>query len=296
MSDLDQKYKFIKTLGSQTKRKFGEVYLVKNKITGDLSVLKTIIKTPTNIHLQERIRKESTFSFDKPGLPRTIELIENESQLILIKSYCPGLPLDEYWSKLNSSERLNTLKLIIKQLIPIFDELKKQRIVHCDLKPSNILVNQTEQGFEIALIDFGMALRTDEVNERSTLFPLGYAAPEILLNKLDLVDQRTDLYSLGIIIWRLFTGKLPLTHPNPSIFTNLQLTYPLPDSPELPKGIYPILQKMCVKHSFRNAPNLLPSDEVTRDLKNALNERYSDLHEVQSALELIKVKKNWFGF
>lgn len=296
MSDLDQKYEFIKELGSQAKRKFGKVFLVRHKATKDQCILKTIVKTPTNIHLQERLRKESSFSFHKPGLPRTIELIENESQLILIKSYCPGIPLDEYWSNLKKAERLPTLKLIIEQLTRIFDELKIEQIVHCDLKPSNILVNRTDLGIDVSLIDFGMALRSNEENERSTLFALGYAAPELLLNRLDLVDQRTDQYSLGIIIWRMFTGKLPLTHPNPSIFTNLQLTHPLPDHPDLPKGIYRILQKMCFKHTFRNAPNRLPKDEVTNYLHEAMDERYTNLQEVLDDLDEIKAKKNWFGF
>lgn len=296
MTVLDQKYQLIKTLGSQTKRKFGNVFLVSDKITGEFRILKTIVKTPTNLHLQERIRQESTFSFDKPGLPKTVDFIENESQLILLKSFCTGIPLDEYWSKLKKAERLTALKTIIEKLIPIFDELKKHQVVHCDLKPSNILIEKTGTGTNVSLIDFGMALRTNEENKRSTLFPLGYAAPELLLNRLDLVDQRTDLYALGIIIWRLFNGKLPLTHPNPSIYTNLQLTHPLPDSPELPKGMYSILQKMSYKHTFRNAPNLLATEEITLSLKTAMNQRYNDLEEVYSDLVAINSKKNWFGF
>lgn len=296
MLDLDQKYEFLSELGSQAKRKFGKVFLVRNRTTEDHCILKTIVKTPTNIHLQERLRKESTFSFDKPGLPRTIELIENESQLILIKSYCPGIPLDEFWSTLKKAERLPVLKMIIEQLRPIFDALKKEQTVHCDLKPSNILIHSTDNSFAVTVIDFGMALRLNEENERSTLFALGYAAPELLLNRLELVDQRTDLYSLGIIIWRLFTDKLPLTHPNPSIFTNLQLTHPLPDHPSLPRGIYRILQKMCFKHAFRNAPNRLPKDEVTNYLLAAMDERYTNLQEVLDDLDEIKAKKNWFGF
>jgi serine/threonine-protein kinase len=169
-------------------------------------------------------------------------------------------------------------------------------VVHCDIKPSNILVKKTEDDFEIALIDFGLAVRTTEPENRKILFPLGFAAPELLLNELDLVDHRTDLFALGISCWNLFTGELPLTHPNPSIYTNLQLTHPLPDHSSLPKGLYPILKKMANKHVFRTAPNLMTAEERKMALKEGLLGRYATLSEVLIDLTNVPLKKNWFGF
>lgn len=289
------KYQILNTLGSQSKRKFGHVYLVINKATGEKGVLKSLQITPTNLLLQDRIRKEAELTFNCKGLPATLDFYEDENELVLIKSYCPGIPLDEFWKSLSSRERLPTLKILISQLIPLFEELKKESIVHCDLKPSNIIIDKINNQLNVSLIDFGMALRNNQHNKRTTLFPLGYAAPELILNRLDLVDERTDLYALGIIIWRLFEGKLPLTHPNPSIFTNLQLTHPLPEGNELPKGLFPLLQKLSAKHSFKTAPNTLPSDEVDQLLVTGMNMRYDALSAFYTDLEGLK-KRNWFGF
>jgi serine/threonine protein kinase len=291
-----EKYQKIKALGSQVNRKFGTVFLVRNILTGELGILKSIKKETNNLHLQERIRKEAEFSFDFSELPKTIEIVENGDEIFIVKTYFPGITLDEYWAKIKARKRLIILKEIIEKLVPIFNELIVQQVVHCDLKSSNIIINETPDGMTVALIDFGLALHLNEENNRSTLFPLGYAAPELLLNRLDLVDQRTDLFALGIIIWRLFDGKLPLTHPNPSIFTNLQLTYPLPDSSELPKGIYPLLSKMCSKHTFRTSPNLLPKTEVTAALLDAMNNRYADLTAFNKEIQHVKSTKNWLGF
>jgi hypothetical protein len=128
------------------------------------------------------------------------------------------------------------------------------------------------------------------------LFPLGFAAPELILNKLEIADHRTDLFALGITLWYLFTERLPLSHPNPSIFTNLQLTHPLPDSDLLPNGLYPILRKMTQKHTFRTAPNLMTADDVMSGLMDGMVQRYQSLEEVIADLQAISVRKTFFGF
>lgn len=294
---MQDKYRIISKLGTQAKRKFGEVYLIEDKQSGEKAVLKALRKTAENLHVQEHLKQESSFSFKEPGLPTALEFNETSNELLFIKNYTPGVPLDEYWKSIPKKKKQEELLIILKELIPIFEFLRDHNIVHCDIKPGNIIVHKKDQKTTVGLIDFGMALRTDQHENRKMLFPLGYAAPELLLNKLEIVDHRTDLYALGIVIWRLFTGKLPLTHPNPSIFTNLQLTHPLPDSPELPKGYYPLLMKMCFKHQFRTAPNLLEQKEVLSGLEDAMGQRYSTLNEFVDDLKKIPVKKkNWFGF
>jgi len=296
MSSINEKYKIIQKLGNQTKRKFGSVFLVEDKQTRQLGILKGLSKNESNLHLQLRLRKEAEISFEFNGLPKTLDFIETESEIIVIKSYIKGISLDEFWKNLKRRDRENSLLNILKGLIPIFNHLKEQKIVHCDIKPSNILVDLTNGDYQVGLIDFGMSIKTDEKNSRKTLFPLGFAAPELLLNHLEVIDQRTDFFALGITIWKLYSGHLPLTHPNPSIFTNLQLTYPLPDHSSLPKGWYPFLKKMCHKHQFRTAPNLLNKDDVQTELMKAISLRYVNLEDFVNDLQSIRKTKRWFNF
>ncbi len=275
--------------------KFGEVYLGEEKATGDKVILKTLGKTSKNEAILERLKQEATFTFKCQGLPEIIEIFESAQELILIKSYQKGIPLAEFWKNLPKKNRLPLLKEIIKELLPILNHLKENNVVHCDIKPSNLLIDKNQDSFNVALIDFGLAHRIEEPTNRKTLFPLGYAAPELILNKLDLVDHRTDQFALGILIWKLFTGQLPLAHPNPSIYTTLQLTHPLPDHSSLPKGMFPILSKMCSKHVFRTAPNLLSHEEVELSLKNGIESRYNDLNQLLDEFNTINEKRNWFG-
>ena len=296
MSNLLQKYSIIKSLGTQSKRKFGAVYLVQNKLTLELAVLKSLVKTELNFQLQARLLKEATFSFNTLGLPKTIDFFETETEIIVLKNYSEGMSLDEYWQTIKRRKRIEVFQIILPKLIHLLQILAEQKIVHCDLKPSNIIIHEENGQIEVKLIDFGMALRTDEENHRQTLFPLGYAAPELLLNKLEIVDQRTDQFSLGIIIWKLFTDKLPLMHPNPSIFTNLQLTHPLPDDVELPKGFYPILLKMCNKHQFKTAPNLMSQEEILNSLTEGINGRFDNYDEILLSFQSIPIRRNLFWF
>jgi len=279
MDSINDLYRIKGKIGAQANRKFGSVYLVENKINGEEGVLKSIGKTSQNSHLQERLKKEASFNFDSKGLPQTLYFSETENEILLIKKYIPGKALDEFFKALPSHRKQIVLGEVLQQLVPIFNYLKDEQIVHCDIKPSNIIVDLRKENLTVSLIDFGMALKMQESNERSILFPLGYASPELLLNRLDLVDHRTDLFSLGIVIWRLFNDRLPLTHPNPSIFTNLQLTHPIPDSPELPKGLDPLLKKMSYKHQFKTSPNLMTAEDVTFELSQAMMMRYESLED-----------------
>ena len=296
MTHFKEKYTIIKPLGLQSKRKFGSVFLIQNKFTLEFAVLKSLVKNDTNHNLQERLLKEAEFFFDCPGLPKTIELHESETEITLIKSYSAGIPFDEYWYSLKSKKRIQFVHVFLPKIVELLKILQIQSIVHCDLKPSNIIINVENEEIDVSLIDFGMALKTTEINKRQTLFPLGYAAPELLLNQLDIIDHRTDQFSLGIIIWKLFTDKLPLTHPNPSIFTNLQLTHPLPDDVELPKGFYPILLKMCNKHQFKTAPNHISREERRVCLLEGINKRYESYDEMLCAFQTISNRKRFYWF
>ena len=179
-------------------------------------------------------------------------------------------------------------------MTPIFEELQSEHIVHCDIKPSNILISAKKDDFDVYLIDFGLAIKRNLIDDRKILFPLGYASPELLLNHLDIVDHRSDLFALGILIWRLIVDELPLRHPNPSIYTNLQLTYPLPDHIELPKGLYPILQKMTCKYQFQLPPNKLSREEIRTSLLTGISQRYKNIKEVSIALNQLKERKSFY--
>lgn len=269
-------------------RKFNEVYLVENKENGVRGILKQLTKTSQNQHLWPLLRQEASISFTQKGLPQTLYFKESEDEISLIRSFQEGIPLDKYWEEVQPKNRLNFIHNLFEKLSPLFKILEANGIVHCDIKPTNIIVSGKAEDPEVKLIDFGMAISREKPVERKTLFALGYSAPELILNKLSLVDQTTDLFSLGITAWQLFAGKLPLMHANPGIMTNLQITHPLPENNSIPKQLRPVLAKMCFKHSFQLPPNLMKDKEVNEALKNAMGQRYQSLEAILKAMSETK--------
>jgi serine/threonine protein kinase len=292
---ISEKYRIIEELGGQIKRKFGKVYLIQSKETGENFVLKSIQKETHNEQIQLRLRNESSFTFETAFLPKVADFFETDNEILLVLKYKEGITLDKFWKKIKKKNKVETLKKITTALIPIFEELRKNNIVHCDIKPSNLLVNEKAQQFSMSLIDFGLAIKTTEDNSSKILFPLGYAAPELILNRKKCFNHTSDLFSYGIVIWRLFEDKLPLSHPNPSVYTNLQITYPLPDGNEMGKDLNQIIKKMCFKHQFSQAPNLMNETDVDQLLLNASNERYQTLPEVLKDLIYVNDRKSWIN-
>ena len=293
---VSEKYKIIQELGNQSRRKFGRVFLVENRLTGEKAVLKSLQINDTNSQLATRLIQESQFSFEDKGLPKVLDFEHNDNEILLVIDYKNGVTIDVFWKTIKRKEQITTLKRILKALLPIFEKLKEEHIVHGDIKPSNLLVETKGAEIELHLLDFGLAFRLDDQQEdRQILFPLGFASPEQILNRTGEIDHTSDLFSLGIVIWRLFAGKLPLTHPNPSIFTNLQITHPLPEHELIPQGLFKIISKMCHKHPFQTSPNRMHEAKVDEMLRLAKVNRYESLSAVMMDLEPLTDYRNWLS-
>lgn len=284
------KYELIQKLGGQHQRKFGEVYLAKIKSSGEDVILKYNHSNSSNINKIDLLRSEQHFSFEEKGLPKVIDFIETESEVFLIKNYQSGIPLDDFWKTVKRKQRLTFIKDFVGKLSELLNIIHYKSIVHCDLKPSNILIQGSINNFEVELIDFGMAIEQPIKEKRSLLFPLGYAAPELILNDLEIVNASTDYFSIGIILWKLYNDRLPLMHPNPSIYTTLQLTHPMEDT-ELPKGLFPIIATLTQKPKFRTAPNRMNATEVRMELLKAQSLRYQNLEQLVNKIQQVKEPK-----
>jgi predicted ATPase/signal transduction histidine kinase/ActR/RegA family two-component response regulator len=107
---------------------------------------------------------------------------------------------------------LDSVLDIASRLADVLGEIHDRGIVHCDVNPANVLLNRETR--ELALIDFGASLRlagppTAPGNTSAQMGTLAYMAPEQTGRMNRPVDQRADLYSLGVTIYELCTGRLP---------------------------------------------------------------------------------------
>lgn len=292
-----EKYKILEQIDANKKRKFAHIFLTENKISGVKSILKTVQKTEDNQVVQDRLRKEAGFSFIVEGLPETLDFFESDSEIFLFKSFQAGITLADYLDQFRSKEKPLKLFEVLEKMEPILEHLHQNRIYHLDIKPGNIIVDSSK-GLRVSLIDFGLALNKNETELRKTLFPLGFAAPELLMNRLDLVDARTDYFSMGLTCWTCLQGRMPLIDPNPSITTNLQLTYPLPNLDSKYKAFSEVLQKMAAKHQFTVPPNKLSASELKTALIKGMNKRYDSYTAFITDFEskLRGQKKGWWPF
>ena len=179
----------------------GETFLVKNKLSGEYCVAKCYSKDQTEYQPPE---SDLLKNFHHKGLPAFINNYENDELFIVIRSYIPGVPLNEFVSCFKPNNEL--LLSIGKQVCDILTYLHQQNpvIIHRDIKPQNIIIDR--QG-KITLIDFGISRVFNDKSRMDTTF-LGtreFAAPEQY--GFAQTDHRSDIFSLGVLLAWLLTGE-----------------------------------------------------------------------------------------
>jgi eukaryotic-like serine/threonine-protein kinase len=157
------------------------------------------------------VERDILASLEHPHIARLYDAgIDARGCPYLAMEYVQGQPLTEWCDakRLGLSDRL----ALFLQVLEAVRFAHEKQVIHRDLKPSNILVTQSAQ---VRLLDFGVAklLESDEADKTSLTSIYGraltpdYASPELLRG--DLVDARSDVYSLGVLLYELLTGSRP---------------------------------------------------------------------------------------
>lgn len=282
---IREKYRITDTISRG--RKFGALYIGEDLSSDEKVIIKSLKIDSRDTTAVAQLLNEASFSFSIEGLPFVKDLYKYEEEIILVKKYVSGEELSAFWKRIKKKERLAFIIQLFQKLNILLEHLYQEEIYHLDLKPGNILIDGDVRDFSVNIIDFGLAIKKRSLPDRKILFPLGYAAPELILNKLKIVDRRTDIFSLGVTLYTLYSQELPLSHANPSIFTNLQITHPIPQNSKIPKSIYPVLLKMTNKHQFKLPPNKYSETELIECLESGKEGRYNALNEVIEDLRKI---------
>ncbi len=166
--------------------------------------------------------------------------------------YCEGPNLSEYIAKTGPQDWRDVFSLGV-QAAAALQALAEHELVHRDLKPSNFVITRDTAGNAfLKLIDFGIAregLRADSEGLTLTGFvgTPAYASPEQLLEASDL-DSRSDLYSLGSVLWFCLTGKPPFEGTQFEVMFHHANTQPdWRKLPEMPEAARAVLVKLLAK-------------------------------------------------
>jgi len=199
--------------------------------------------------LLERFKREEQIGqeLDHPGVVKTYDG-EQRSRVYMVIEWVEGRLLR---SLLNQKCRNESCKLPIDRAVKIalgicdaLDYMHKHGVVHRDLKPENIMVDDEDR---IKLIDFGIAMKEDArrltfVNLSATMGTPDYISPEQVKGQRG--DQRSDIYSLGVMLYEMLTGETPFSGPNPLAVMNERVLHDPRPARKLRPEISPQLQEI----------------------------------------------------
>jgi serine/threonine-protein kinase len=192
---------------------------------------------------------------------------EERSRIYMVMEWCPGRLLRQILDEGPLSQE-RALR-IAGQVLDGLEYIHANGVVHRDLKPENIMVDEQDH---IKLIDFGIAgdaaaKRLTYANFTAAIGTPNYISPEQVKGRRG--DGRSDIYSMGVILYEMLSGKLPFTGPNPMAAMNERLlNYPVPPSVANP-AISPQLQE-CLYRALEREPKnrYSKASEFARDLQN----------------------------
>ena len=191
---------------------------------------------------------------------------ENESQLYIAMEFVDGESLAEL---IEENERISYLDLvpIVVQILDGLSSAHNNGVLHRDIKPSNIMLlpSDSEEGYSVKIVDFGLAKTSfEEQKLTKTGVPVGtpnYISPEQVQGKE--IDQRSDLYSLGCLLYKGLTGRPPFAggdalstaalrlHKDPPSFFEIDQNLDCP--PEIEEIVMKSLERKPAKR-FSSAP------------------------------------------
>ena len=173
-------------------------------------------------------------SLNHPHICTIYEIDEHEGAAFIVMERCEGINLKLHMAR----HELTTAEVVgvALQITQALEAAHASRIVHRDIKPGNIIVTLTGQ---VKVLDFGLARRFTAPDDTGPLVldgstipgrPMGtanYMAPERILQEQ--VDPRSDLFSLGVVMYEMATGRLPFGGASPSeTVTNVLEKDPIP--------------------------------------------------------------------
>lgn len=185
---------------------FGSVYLARHKKTGDLFAIKAIDKDETrrkNTITHALTERRALALINSPWIVSLYYAFEAECTLFLVMEFMIGGNLGTLLKAMKVLDRA-TIRFYAAELIVAVDTLHSVGIIHHDLKPENIVID--EEG-HIRLIDLGLA-RTDGMVRAENLGTPDYMAPELIIHK-GYYSSAVDVWSIGCILFEMLNGRPP---------------------------------------------------------------------------------------
>jgi serine/threonine protein kinase len=268
-SALEARYQVLKELG---RGGMGIVFQAHDKQLKEQVAIKILSPMLSNdADALERLKREVSAArrISHSNVIRTYDIAESNGLHYVSMEYFPGTSLKEYVKQHGALSVMEAYNIGL-QICNGLEAAHAQGIVHRDLKSQNIIIDSTQH---IKIIDFGLAFMTHMQGLTATGLIMGtpeYMAPEQVAGKK--VDERADLYSLGIILYEIFTGKVPFTGDSAISIGFQQMKDPPQRPQEINPQVPPEVERVILKalekdpsHRYRTVK------EMREDLEMAAN-------------------------
>jgi eukaryotic-like serine/threonine-protein kinase len=262
---LDDRYDVVRPLGSGG---MGEVYLARDRVLGRDVALKVLRRQYAgDDEFAERFKREamSAASLSHPNIVQVYDRgATEEGASYIAMEYVPGGTLKERISRGGPLEAADAAGFGA-QVAEALGAAHDRSMVHRDIKPQNVLLT-ARGGAKVA--DFGIARAGSSATisrTGSVMGTAGYMSPEQALGKP--ATPKSDLYSLGVVLYEALTGELPYTADNPIAVSmkhvNEPLRPPIELNPRIPRGMNAIVTKLLAKDP---EDRYADADELADDL------------------------------
>jgi serine/threonine-protein kinase len=229
----------------------GQVYKVRNVISDRVEAMKVLLPDLVNQpDLADRFLREIKVqgSLEHPNIAALHTAVRLENQLLMLMEFVEGVTLDQKLKggPLPAAEAVN----YIMQVLSALDYAHARGVVHRDIKPANMMLTS---GGVVKLMDFGIARSTADhklTQTGTTVGSLYYMSPE-QIQGVTAPDARSDLYSVGVSLYELVTGRRPFDGDSQFAIMSAHLAgMPVPPvtvDPRLPKLLNDVILMSVAK-------------------------------------------------
>ncbi|PZO44561.1 MAG: hypothetical protein DCF19_02100 [Pseudanabaena frigida] len=229
-------------LGLVGRGQFGKVLCARIRDTGKLVALKELEhkRFPTSKLLREL---RFLLTLQHKNIVACSALVHHQNYRYLVMDYCEGGTLRDlmnYTKMLSVHQCFNLIDDILQGL----EHAHAANVIHCDIKPENVLLKITAKGWLAKISDFGIARLSQEIDsDGSNTGSPGYMAPERFYGQFSV---GSDIYAVGIILYELLVGKRPFSGM-PTELMNAHLNQRIVIPETIPRSLQAIILKSLEK-------------------------------------------------
>src|SRR5690625_4564149 len=262
---LSERYRIKKTIGGGG---MANVYLARDIILErDVAIKVLRLEYANDAEFIERFDREAqaATSLSHPNIVNIYDVGEEDHILYMVMEYVDGLTLKEYIQQ-NSPIAVEEALEIMKQLTDAISHAHANGLIHRDIKPQNVLVDRYGN---VKITDFGIAMAltaTSLTQTNSILGSVHYLSPEQARGGV--ATKKSDIYSLGIVLFELLTGQLPFSGQSPVSIALKHLQNETPSVRKINEHIPQSVENIVLKATTKNP---LHRYESAYEMEIALN-------------------------